>query len=79
MTINFSCSKRDLDKISKHSNSDKLKKIVKGIKHLGENDIAQKLNKAIISSLTTRNVLTPDLGGNASTSQVTDEIMSLMD
>ena len=49
------------------------------LEHLGENDIAQKLNKAIISSLTTRNVLTPDLGGNASTSQVTDEIMSLMD
>lgn len=46
--------------------------------HLGEHTIAQKLNDAIISNLTTQNVLTPDLGGTASTSQVTDEIISLM-
>ena len=46
--------------------------------HLGENEIAQKLNDAIIQALTTRKVLTPDLGGTASTSEVTDEIMSLI-
>tara|TARA_A100001037_G_scaffold294298_1_gene311907 strand:+ start:6121 stop:7188 length:1068 start_codon:yes stop_codon:yes gene_type:complete len=48
------------------------------LEHLGEHSIANELNDAIINSLTTRKVLTPDLGGTASTSQVTDEIIKLM-
>ncbi len=46
--------------------------------HLGEQDAAQRVDTAVARCLEQRRVLTPDLGGNASTSQVGDEVVRLL-
>lgn len=46
--------------------------------HLGEQEAARRVEAAVARSLAERRVLTPDLGGNATTSQVGDEIVRLL-
>ncbi len=46
--------------------------------HLGEQDAALRVDAAVANCLEQRRVLTPDLGGNASTSQVGDEVVKLL-
>jgi tartrate dehydrogenase/decarboxylase/D-malate dehydrogenase len=46
--------------------------------HLGEEQAARRVDAAVARSLAERRVLTPDLGGNATTSQVGDEIVRLL-
>ncbi|MEK7814373.1 MAG: isocitrate/isopropylmalate family dehydrogenase, partial [Chloroflexota bacterium] len=46
--------------------------------HLGEQQAAQRVETAVARSLAERRVLTPDLGGNSTTSQVGDEIVRLL-
>ena len=46
--------------------------------HLGEQEAARRVDAAVARSLAERRVLTPDLGGNATTSQVGDEIVRLL-
>jgi tartrate dehydrogenase/decarboxylase/D-malate dehydrogenase len=48
------------------------------MEHLGEKEVASQLNSAIINNLTSRKIMTPDLGGSSSTSEVGDDIISLM-
>ncbi len=48
------------------------------LEHLGQQDAAQKVDAAVARSLEERKVVTGDLGGNASTSQVGDEIVRLL-
>ena len=47
--------------------------------HLGEPEAAQRVDAAVARSLDERKVLTPDLGGNASTAQVGDEVVRLLE
>ena len=42
--------------------------------HIGEKKAAADLEKAVYTVLTERKVRTPDLGGKATTSQITDAI-----
>jgi tartrate dehydrogenase/decarboxylase/D-malate dehydrogenase len=46
--------------------------------HLGEQEAARKVDAAVVRSLQERKVITGDLGGNASTSQVGDEVVRLL-
>ena len=46
--------------------------------HLGENDAAQRVENAVARSLQERRVVTGDLGGSASTTQVGNEVVRLM-
>ena len=46
--------------------------------HLGEQEAAQRVDAAVAHCLEQRRVLTPDLGGSASTSQVGDEVVRLL-
>jgi len=46
--------------------------------HLGELDTARRVDTAVARCLDERKVLTPDLGGNAGTSQVGDEVVRLL-
>ena len=46
--------------------------------HWGEQDAANRVDGAVARCLEERRVLTPDLGGNASTSQVGDEVVRLL-
>jgi len=46
--------------------------------HLGESDAARKVDAAVVRSLQERRVMTPDLGGSATTSQVGDEVVRLL-
>ena len=46
--------------------------------HLGEPGAAQRVQAAVVRSLEERLVMTSDLGGNASTSQVGDEVVRLL-
>ena len=48
------------------------------LEHLGQQDAAQKVDAAVARSLEERKVVTGDLGGSASTSQVGDEIVRLL-
>ena len=48
------------------------------LEHLGQQDAAQKIDSAVARSLEERKVVTGDLGGSASTSQVGDEIVRLL-
>lgn len=48
---------------------------VEMIKHLGEFEIATKIEKAILNVIKEGKVLTADLGGNATTTQFRDEII----
>ena len=48
------------------------------LKYLGENESGEKLENAILKLLTDAKVLTGDLGGNATTSEVTNEIIKLL-
>lgn len=48
------------------------------LEHLGQQDAAQKIDAAVARSLEERKVVTGDLGGSASTSQVGDEIVRLL-
>jgi tartrate dehydrogenase/decarboxylase/D-malate dehydrogenase len=48
------------------------------LEHLGEHQAAQRVEAAVIRSLQERKVMTPDLGGKASTSQVGDEVVRLL-
>jgi tartrate dehydrogenase/decarboxylase/D-malate dehydrogenase len=47
--------------------------------HLGEADAADRVNAAALQVLNERTVLTGDLGGNASTQQVGDEVVRLLE
>jgi len=46
--------------------------------HLGEQEAALKVDSAVAVCLNERNVLTPDLGGNATTSQVSGEVVRIL-
>ena len=46
--------------------------------YLGEIDAAGKVDDAVARCLNERKVLTPDLGGSATTSQVADEVIRLL-
>ena len=46
--------------------------------HLGESDAARKVESAVMQSLEERKVVTGDLGGNATTKDVGDEVVRLM-
>ena len=46
--------------------------------HLGEQAAAQRVDAAVVRSLEERRVITADLGGSASTSQVGDEVVRLL-
>ena len=48
------------------------------LEHLGEPAAAERVDAAVIRSLQERRVMTPDLGGNATTSQVGDEVVRLL-
>ena len=48
------------------------------LEHLGEPVAAERVDAAVIRSLQERRVMTPDLGGNATTSQVGDEVVRLL-
>lgn len=48
------------------------------LEHLGEPAAAERVDAAVIRSLQERRVMTPDLGGSATTSQVGDEIARLL-
>ena len=48
------------------------------LEHLGETDAAQRVNTAALRVLNERSVLTGDLGGNASTQEVGDEVVRLL-
>ena len=48
------------------------------LEHLGETDAAQCVNAAALRVLNERSVLTGDLGGNASTQEVGDEVVRLL-
>ena len=46
--------------------------------HLGEAETAQRVDAAVARCLTERRVLTPDLGGAATTGQVGDEVVRML-
>ena len=46
--------------------------------HLGEHDAAKRVDAAVALCLKERRVMTPDLGGTASTAQVGDEVVRLL-
>ena len=46
--------------------------------HLGEQEAARRVDAAVVRSLEERRVITADLGGSASTSQVGDEVVRLL-
>ncbi len=48
------------------------------LEHWGEADAARRVNDAVLHVLNERSVLTGDLGGNASTQQVGDEVVRLL-
>ena len=48
------------------------------LEHLGETDAAERVNEAALRVLNERNVLTADLAGNASTQEVGDEVVRLL-
>jgi tartrate dehydrogenase/decarboxylase/D-malate dehydrogenase len=48
------------------------------LEHLGEHRAAQWVDAAVVRSLQERKVMTPDLGGSATTSQVGDEVVRLL-
>ena len=48
------------------------------LEHLGEAEAAQRVNAAALQVLNERNVLTGDLGGNASTQAVGDEVVRIL-
>ena len=48
------------------------------LRYLGENESAQKLDDAILKLLTEAKVLTGDLGGNATTNDISKEIIKLL-
>ena len=48
------------------------------LEHLGETDAAGRVNAAALRVLNERSVLTGDLGGNASTQEVGDEVVRLL-
>jgi tartrate dehydrogenase/decarboxylase / D-malate dehydrogenase len=48
------------------------------LEHLDEHEAAERVDAAVARVLEERNVLTPDLGGGASTSQVGDEVARLL-
>ena len=48
------------------------------LEHLGEPAAAERVDAAVIRSLQERRVMTPDLGGNATTGQVGDEVVRLL-
>lgn len=49
------------------------------LKHIGENDCAKKIEKALYTVIEQGEVLTQDLGGNASTTEFTQEIIKKLD
>ena len=48
------------------------------LEHLGEREAAERVDRAVAQCLSERNILTPDLGGTATTSQVADEVVRLL-
>ena len=48
------------------------------LRYLGENDSADSLDNAILTLLSEGKVLTGDLGGNATTKEVADEIIKFL-
>ena len=46
--------------------------------HLGEPEVAKRIDETVSRCLIERKVITPDLGGQASTSQVGDEVVRLL-
>ena len=48
------------------------------LEYLGENRWAERIENAIVTVLNEGKVLTPDLGGSSSTTQVTDAIIDAL-
>jgi isocitrate/isopropylmalate dehydrogenase len=48
------------------------------LNYLEEYEAEEKLNSAILSILNEGKILTPDLGGNSTTTEVTDAIIDAM-
>ena len=48
------------------------------LEYLGENSWAERIENAIVNVLTEGKVLTPDLGGSSSTTQVTDAVIDVL-
>ena len=48
------------------------------LRYLGENESAEKVDNAILTLLSEGKVLTGDLGGSSTTSEVTNEIINLL-
>ena len=46
------------------------------LEHIGKKDIADRINKAILKTLTSGEALTKDLGGNATTKELTEAIIN---
>ena len=45
------------------------------LKYINQNDVANKIEKALFKTIKERKILTPDLGGNATTTEYTNEII----
>lgn len=48
------------------------------LKYINQNDIANKIEKALFKTIKEQKILTPDLGGNATTTEYTNEIIKNM-
>ncbi|KAG8870548.1 homoisocitrate dehydrogenase [Serendipita sp. 405] len=48
------------------------------LRHLGYGEAAERIDRAVDTVLVEGNVLTPDLGGNATTNEVTEAILKLI-
>ena len=45
------------------------------LKYINQNDVAYKIEKSLFKTIKERKILTPDLGGNATTTEYTNEII----
>ena len=45
------------------------------LNHIGKNDVADKITKSIFKTLTTKDSLTADLGGSATTKELTEALI----
>ncbi len=49
------------------------------VRHLGQGEAALELERAVVSVLEQGQVLTPDLGGSATTEEVGDAVVAALD
>ena len=48
------------------------------LRHLGESELDEKIIRSVYQLIEDKKVLTPDLGGTASTQQLGDELVSIL-